>query len=62
MVWAVLRGKLWACPRTVVYFRVFIGYQVYEILVAGTGDIVLLTSFEVYRVRRTLHGGKAHRP
>lgn len=61
LVWAVLRRKLWAYPWMIGFLLVFIGYQGYQLVVAFSWGITLLTAFDIlivmltwreYRMRR----------
>ncbi|HAG58340.1 MAG TPA: hypothetical protein DCL83_03005 [Arthrobacter bacterium] len=61
LVWAVLRDKLWAYPWMIAFLLVFIAYQGYELLVAFTWGMVLLTAFDIFIVWLTLHEYRAHR-
>lgn len=61
LVWAVLRDKLWAYPWMVAFLLVFIAYQGYELVVAFTWGMVLLTAFDIFIVWLTLYEYRAHR-
>ena len=61
LVWAVLKDKLWAYPWMVAFLLVFIAYQGYEIVVAFSWGMVLLTAFDIFIVWLTLHEYRAHR-
>jgi uncharacterized membrane protein len=61
LVWAVLRDKLWAYPWMTVFLLVFIAYQGYQLLVAFTWGMVLLTAFDIFIVWLTWHEYRAHR-
>jgi uncharacterized membrane protein len=61
LVWAVLRDKLWAYPWMIAFLLVFIAYQGYQLLVAFTWGMVLLTAFDIFIVWLTWHEYRAHR-
>ncbi|MFQ4149521.1 DUF2127 domain-containing protein [Arthrobacter sp. LAPM80] len=61
LVWAVLEDKLWAYPWMIVFLGVFILYQSYELVVAFTWGMVLLTAFDIFIVWLTAHEYRAHR-
>ncbi|MEO8222367.1 MAG: DUF2127 domain-containing protein [Specibacter sp.] len=61
LVWAVLRDKLWAYPWMIAFLLVFIAYQGYELLIAFTWGMVLLTAFDIFIVWLTWHEYRAHR-
>ena len=61
LVWAVLRDKLWAYPWMIAFLLVFIAYQGYQLLVAFTWGMVLLTVFDIFIVWLTWHEYRAHR-
>lgn len=48
LVWAVLRNHLWAYPWLIVFLGVFIAYQAYELIVAFSWGLLLLTAFDVF--------------
>jgi len=61
LVWAVLRHRLWAYPWMIGFLVVFIGFQAYQLVVAFSWGILLLTAFDIlvvvltwreYRMRR----------
>lgn len=60
LVWAVLRDKLWAYPWMIGFLLVFILYQGYELVVAYSWALALLTAFDVFIVWLTWHEYKAH--
>lgn len=60
LVWAVLKDKLWAYPWMIAFLGVFILYQSYELVVAFTWGMVLLTAFDVFIVWLTAHEYRAH--
>jgi uncharacterized membrane protein len=71
LVWAVLRGALWAYPWMIAFLVIFIGYQGYQIAVSFSWGLLLLTAFDIfivfltgreyriYRARRRLANGAA---
>jgi len=61
LVWAVLKDKLWAYPWMVAFLLIFIAYQGYELVVAFTWGMVLLTAFDIFIVWLTLHEYRAHK-
>lgn len=61
LVWAVLKDKLWAYPWMIAFLGVFILYQSYELVVAFTWGMVLLTAFDIFIVWLTVHEYRAHR-
>ncbi|MCQ9165214.1 MULTISPECIES: DUF2127 domain-containing protein [unclassified Arthrobacter] len=61
LVWAVLRDRLWAYPWMVVFLLVFIVYQCYELVVAFTWGMALLTAFDIFIVWLTLREYRARR-
>lgn len=61
LVWAVLRDKLWAYPWMIAFLLVFIAYQGYQLLVAFTWGMVLLTVFDIFIVWLTWHEYRVHR-
>lgn len=48
LVWAVLRDRLWAFPLMMAFLLGFIGYQGYEMTVAFSWGLLLLTVFDVF--------------
>lgn len=50
LVWAVLRDRLWAYPWMIGFLLVFIAYQGYQIAVAFSWGLVLLTAFDLFVV------------
>lgn len=61
LVWAVLRQRMWAYPWMIGFLVLFIGYQGYQLVVAFSWPLALLTVFDVvivsltwreYRIRR----------
>ncbi|WP_372700093.1 DUF2127 domain-containing protein [Arthrobacter sp. JSM 101049] len=60
LVWAVLRDKLWAYPWMIGFLLVFILYQVYELFIAYSWGLALLTAFDIFIVWLTWHEYKAH--
>ena len=60
LVWAVLKDKLWAYPWMIAFLLVFIAYQGYELVVAFTWGMVLLTAFDIFIVWLTLREYRAH--
>jgi uncharacterized membrane protein len=61
LVWAVLRDKLWAYPWMIAFLLAFIAYQGYQLLVAFTWGMVLLTAFDIFIVWLTWHEYRVHR-
>ncbi|SDO98156.1 Uncharacterized membrane protein [Arthrobacter sp. ok909] len=61
LVWAVLRDKLWAYPWMIAFLMAFILYQSYELVVAFSWGLALLTAFDVFIVWLTWHEYRAHR-
>lgn len=55
LVWAVLRDRLWAYPWMIVFLLIFIGYQSYQIAVAFSWGLLVLTAFDVFIVYLTWH-------
>lgn len=62
LVWAVLKDRLWAYPWMMAFLLTFIVFQAYQVWVAFSWGIILLTVFDVfilwltwreYRSRRT---------
>jgi uncharacterized membrane protein len=47
LVWAVLRDHLWAYPWLIAFLLVFIVYQGYELIVAFSWGLLLLTAFDI---------------
>lgn len=61
LIWAVLKDKLWAYPWMIAFLGVFILYQSYELVIAFTWGMVLLTAFDNFIVWLTMHEYRAHR-
>ena len=61
LVWAVLKDKPWAYPWMIAFLLIFIAYQSYELVVAFTWGMVLLTLFDIFIVWLTWHEYRAHR-
>jgi uncharacterized membrane protein len=61
LVWAVLRDKLWAYPWMIAFLMAFILYQSYELVVAFSWGLALLTAFDIFIVWLTWHEYRAHR-
>lgn len=74
LVWAVLRDHLWAYSWLIAFLLVFIGYQGYQLIVAFSWGLLLLTAFDllivwltwreygVHRTRRRRLGNAASTP
>ena len=61
LVVAVLRDKLWAYPWMIAFLLVFIAYQSYQIIVAFSWPLVLLTLFDIFIVWLTWREYGIHR-
>ncbi|RAX45950.1 DUF2127 domain-containing protein [Arthrobacter sp. AQ5-05] len=61
LVWAVLKDKLWAYPWMIAFLLVFIAYQGYEMVVAFSWGMALLTAFDIFIVWLTAHEYRSHR-
>lgn len=61
LVWAVLRGRLWAYPWLIGFLLVFIAYQGYELVVAFSWGLLLLTAFDIFIVFLTWREYGIHR-
>jgi uncharacterized membrane protein len=61
LVWAVLRDKLWAYPWMIGFLLVFILYQGYQLTVAFSWGLALLTVFDAFIAWLTWHEYKAHK-
>lgn len=61
LVWAVLADRLWAYPWMIAFLLVFIGYQGYQIAVAPSWGLVLLTAFDLFVVYLTWREYGLHR-
>ncbi|MFL5513355.1 MAG: DUF2127 domain-containing protein [Gemmatimonadales bacterium] len=68
LVVALLLNKLWAYPWMIVVLLLFIGYQLYRIILAPTAGLIALTIFDVvivlltwreYRVQRRIRNDQA---
>lgn len=55
LVLLVWRGRLWAYPALIVVFGLFVGYQVYRILIAISLGMVLLTVVDIVLIVLTWH-------
>jgi uncharacterized membrane protein len=53
LVIALLLNKLWAYPCIIVVLLIFIGYQLYRIVLQPSAGLVLLTAFDVAIVALT---------
>ncbi len=53
LVVALLMNKIWAYPWMIVVLLLFIGYQIYRIVLSPTGGLVALTIFDVIIVALT---------
>jgi uncharacterized membrane protein len=54
LVWAVLKDRLWAYPWMIGFLIVFIGYQIYQMAVAFSVALLLLTAFDAFIVWLTV--------
>lgn len=54
LVAAVLRDKLWAYPWMIAFLLIFIGYQLYQICIAFSIGLILLTAFDAFIVWLTV--------
>ena len=54
LVWAVLRDRLWAYPWMIGFLVLFIGYQLYAMVVHFTWGLLLLTLLDVLVVWLTV--------
>ncbi|HEV7185830.1 MAG TPA: DUF2127 domain-containing protein [Leifsonia sp.] len=61
LVWAVLRDRLWAYPWMIGFLLVFIVYQGYELIVAFSWGLLLLTLFDIFIVLLTWREYGLHR-
>ncbi len=61
LVVAVLRDRLWAYPWLIGFLLVFIGYQVYDMVVHFTWGMLLLTLFDAFIVVLTAREYRLHR-
>lgn len=61
LVWAVLKDKLWAYPWMIAFLLLFIAYQSYEMVLAFSWGMALLTAFDIFIVWLTAHEYRAHR-
>jgi uncharacterized membrane protein len=68
LVVALLLNKLWAYPWVIVVLLLFIGYQLYRIILAPTAGLIALTIFDVvivlltwreFRVQRRIRNVRA---
>src|SRR5262249_46263698 len=50
LVVALLRNQLWAYPWMIVFLLVFIGYQIYRIILVPSAWLAALTAFDVFVV------------
>jgi len=50
LVTALLRNQVWAYPWTIVFLLIFIGYQLYRIVLKPTFGLSALTIFDVFIV------------
>ena len=53
LVLALLRNKLWAYPWLIGVLLIFIGYQVYRIVLSPTLGLIALTGFDIVIVALT---------
>jgi uncharacterized membrane protein len=61
LVAAVLSGRLWAYPWMIGFLVVFIGYQLYEMVVHFSLGLLLLTLFDIFIVVITVREYRLHR-
>ncbi|HEY5223491.1 MAG TPA: DUF2127 domain-containing protein [Microbacteriaceae bacterium] len=61
LVWAVLRDHLWAYPWLIAFLLVFIVYQGYQLIVAFSWGLLLLTAFDILIVYLTWREYGVHR-
>jgi uncharacterized membrane protein len=61
LVAAVLSGRLWAYPWMIGFLLVFIGYQLYEMIVHFSLGLLALTLFDVFIVVLTAREYQLHR-
>ncbi|UUT35792.1 DUF2127 domain-containing protein [Microbacterium elymi] len=61
LVVAVLRDRLWAYPWLIGFLVVFIGYQIYDMIVHFTWGMLGITVFDVFIVALTLREYRLHR-
>ncbi|WP_417564237.1 DUF2127 domain-containing protein [Microbacterium sp.] len=61
LVVAVLRDRLWAYPWLIGFLVVFIGYQVYDMIVHFTWGMLALTVFDAFIVVLTVREYRLHR-
>jgi uncharacterized membrane protein len=61
LVWAVLRDQLWAYPWLIAFLLVFIVYQGYQLVVAFSWGLLLLTMFDIFIVYLTWREYGIHR-
>lgn len=55
LVWAVLKGKMWAYPWMMGFLVIFIVYQTYEIFARESIFFLLLTIFDIFILWLTRH-------
>ena len=55
LVWAVLKGRMWAYPWMLGFLAVFIIYQTYEIFARQSIFFLALTVFDIFIVWLTRH-------
>jgi uncharacterized membrane protein len=61
LVWAVLRDRLWAYPWLIGFLLIFIAFQGYELVVAFSWGLLLLTAFDIVIVCLTSREYRMHR-
>lgn len=61
LVWAVLKDRLWAYPWMIAFLLIFICFQEYQIWVAFSWGLFLLTLFDIVIVWLTWHEYRSHR-
>lgn len=47
LIWALLKGKLWAYPSSLIVLALFVLYQLYQILTTHSVLVVLITIFDL---------------
>jgi len=61
LVWAVLRNFLWAYPWMMAFLLIFIGYQVYQLVVKFSLGMALLTVFDLLILWLTWYEYRMHK-
>lgn len=47
LVWALLKGKLWAYPAAILIFAAFSAYQIYQFAISHSIALVVLTVLDI---------------